>query len=278
MSVISPGSVDLSGFIDMHVHSAPDVRPRSLDDVEVARGAVAAGLAGVLIKSHVTITADRAAIAERVVPGVRVFGGVALNHAVGGLNPAAVEAAIKLGAREVWLPTFSARGAAGAPGGISVVDADGRLVPTALEVLKLVADAGVILGTGHLSVPEIVLVVRQARQLGIRKVLVTHPEASLVAMPVDVQRELADEGAWFERCYVGTLGAASALTVADIARQIRAVGPASTVISTDLGQEGNPLPWDGFRAYAAGLLANGISPDEVRLMAAENPARLLDLK
>jgi len=277
MSVISPGSVDLSGFIDVHVHSAPDVRPRSLDDVEVARGAAAAGMAGVLIKSHVTITADRAAIAERVVPGVRVFGGVVLNHAVGGLNPAAVEAAIELGAREVWLPTFSARGAAGAPGGISVVGADGGLVPAVLEVLKLVADADVILGTGHLSVPEIALVVREARRLGVRKVLVTHPEASLVAMPVNVQRELAGEGAWFERCYVGTLGPSAALTVADIARQIRAVGPASTVISTDLGQAGNPLPWDGFRAYAASLLVSGLTPDEVRVMAAENPARLLGL-
>lgn len=269
--------VDLTGFVDMHVHSAPDVRPRKLDDVEVARAAAQTGMAGVLIKSHVTITADRAAVAERVVRGTRVFGGIALNHAVGGLNPAAVQAALGLGARQVWLPTFSARGNSDSPDGITVLDEAGELRPVVREIIRLVADADAILGTGHLSVPEIALVVKEARRLGLKKVLITHPESHLVAMPVSVQRELAQLGAWFERCYVETLGPSASLGVPDLARQIRAVGPASTVISTDLGQEGNPAPVDGFRDYVAGLLANGVSWAEVRLMAVDNPSRLLGL-
>jgi len=268
--------VDLSGFVDLHVHAGPDVRPRKLDDLEVARQAAEAGMAGCLLKSHVTITADRAAIAQKVVPGVRVFGAVALNREVGGLNPAAVEVALKLGAVEVWLPTFSARGKAGQPGGITVMDESGGLLPVVREILALVRDADAILGTGHLSLSEISLVVRLAKEMGLRKVLVTHPEnENIVGMPIEMQRDLAELGAWFERCYVSTLEAN--VTVEDIVGQIRAVGPRSTVVSTDLGQAENPAPVEGLRAYARALLAAGLTPEELCRVAAENPARLVGL-
>ena len=268
--------VDLGGFVDLHVHAGPDVRPRLLDDLEVARQAAEAGLAGCLLKSHVTITAHRAAIAQKVVPGIRLFGAVALNREVGGLNPAAVEVALKLGAVEVWLPTFSASGKAAQPGGITVLDESGNLLPVVREILALVRDADVILGTGHLTLREISLVVREARGIGVRKILVTHPEnEKIVGMPVEMQRDLAERGASFERCYVSTLE--GSVTVADIAGQIRAVGPRSTVISTDLGQANNPAPVEGLRAYAAGLLAAGLTPAELRLVAAENPARLVGI-
>lgn len=272
-----PTELDLRGFVDLHIHAGPDVRPRKLDDVEVARQAAAAGMAGVLLKSHVTITADRAAIAEKIVPGIRVFGAVALNHAVGGLNPAAVEVALQLGAAEVFLPTFSAKGKANQPGGIGVFDASGNLLPVVREILALVRDAGAILGTGHLTLAEIAAVVRLARQMGLQKVLVTHPEnLGIVGMPVDLQQELAELGASFERCYISTRE--GGITIGDIVGQIRAVGPRSTVVSTDLGQANNPTPVDGFRAYAAALLEAGLTRDELRLVAAENPARLVGLR
>ncbi len=274
VSARGSAEVDLGGFVDLHVHAGPDVRPRRLDDLEVARQAAQAGMAGVLLKSHVTITADRAAIAQKVVPGIRVFGAVALNREVGGLNPAAVEVALKLGAVEVWLPTFSAKGKAAQPGGITVLDQSGDLLPVVREILALVRDADVILGTGHLTLHEIALVVREARGIGVRKVLVTHPEnEKIVGMPVEMQRDLAEQGAMFERCYVSTIEGGA--TVAGIAGQIRAVGARSTVISTDLGQANNPAPVEGLRAYVAGLLAAGLTPEEVRLVAAENPATLI---
>jgi uncharacterized protein DUF6282 len=275
-TVRGSAEIDLSGFVDLHVHAGPDVRPRLLDDLEVARQAAEAGMAGVLLKSHVTLTADRAAIAQKVVVGIRVVGALALNREVGGLNPAAVEVALKLGAVEVWLPTFSARGKAAQPGGIAVLDESGALLPVVREILALVRDGGAILGTGHLTLREISLVVREARGMGLRKLLVTHPEnEKIVGMPVEMQRDLAEEGAMFERCYVSTLEPGSRTTVADIAGQIKAVGPRSTVISTDLGQASNPAPVEGLRAYAGSLLAAGLTPDELRLVAAENPARLI---
>ena len=101
------GQVSLEGIADLHVHTAPDVRPRRMDDIELAQEATAVGMRAVLLKSHHTLTADRATIAEKHVGGVRVFGGLALNHAVGGMNPAAAEAAVRwglIGVRRV--PTF----------------------------------------------------------------------------------------------------------------------------------------------------------------------------
>ncbi len=265
--------MDLTGLIDLHIHTAPDVRPRSVDDIEAARQAAEAGMAGILIKSHVTCTADRAAIAEKVVGGrIRVYGGLALDEEVGGLNPTAVQAAITLGAVEIWMPTFSARG----PGerGLAIWDERLRLLPAVESILRLIADNRVILGTGHLSVPEIVTLVEAARVAGVTKILVTHPDSRIVRMPVETQRELAALGAMFERCFVGTKEA-SGLSVHDVAGIIRQVGVESTLLSTDFGQASNPPPVQGFQEYLDGLQAEGFSEAELRRMAADNPAELL---
>jgi hypothetical protein len=107
----------LRGAIDLHTHSAPSFFDRLLDDVGLAEQARAAGMRAVLYKAHEQDTTGRAALVRRAVPGIQAFGGVVLNHAVGGLNPAAVDASIKLGARMVWMPTMSAQHHVGFFGG-----------------------------------------------------------------------------------------------------------------------------------------------------------------
>ena len=287
---------NLNGMIDMHVHTAPDLLPRTVDDVELACAAAAAGMAAVLIKSHHTLTADRAAVAEaavaqdavakdtsadRVAGGIHAYGGLALNEAVGGLNPAAVEVALAMGARQIWMPTRDAahgRAQQGLPGGISILDQDGALHPLIGEILALIRDAGAILGTGHLSVGEIAVLVHQARAMRLRRIVITHPECRLSWMEVEAQRALAADGVYFERCYLNALpGSAAEVSMAEMAAHIRAVGVASTVLSTDLGRAGAPPPVEGMRAYLGALAAEGFTVDELRRMAGENPAYLLGL-
>lgn len=272
---------DLDGLIDMHIHTAPDVRPRYADDIQTVREARDAGMSAVLIKSHQTLTSDRAKIAEDSVGGIRVFGGLALNDAVGGLNPFAVEAAINMGAKEIWLPTRSAaqaRNADGLLGGITIMTDDGRLKCEVLRILEMVRDANVIMASGHVSPAETVQLVREACKMGLRKIVVTHPEAHFTWMPVQTQKELASDGVYFERCYVDTTPTMnSTVTVAEIASHIREVGVQSTVVSTDFGQAVSPPPVSGMRAYLAKLSQHGIAGDEIRKMAGENPAHLLDL-
>lgn len=283
--------IDLTGLIDMHIHTAPDVRPRVVNDVEASRQAAEAGMRAIVFKSHVTCTADRAAIAETVVPGVHVFGSVTLNEAVGGLNPVAVEAALNLGARVVWMPTISARNHivrfdGRPPSGISLVTEEGDLQLVLFDIFDLVRQHDAILGTAHVSVPEIVALVREARAAGVAKVVVTHPELPWVDVPVDVQEELRDLGAAFERCYVSSIDGAPSLLrgrhsdgapFARIVAEIRRVGLDSTVLATDFGKSPLPPPVEGMRAYVAALLAEGFSERDIQLMAGENPSRLLGL-
>lgn len=265
----------------MHVHTAPDVLPRAVDDVELARAAAEAGMAAVLIKSHHTLTADRAAVAEGMVGGVRVYGGLALNEAVGGLNPAAVEFALAMGARQIWMPTRNAahgRAQEGLSGGISILGQGGTLLPAVDEILALIRDADAILGTGHLSVAEIVFLVGRAQAMGLLKILITHPECRFSWMGVEAQRALAADGVFFERCYLNALpGRDTEVSIAEMAAHIRAVGVGSTVLSSDLGRAGAPAPVEGMRAYLGALAAEGFSEEELRRMAGENPAYLLGM-
>jgi hypothetical protein len=274
-------TIDLHNLIDMHIHTGPDVRPRLLNDIQATRQAAEADMRAVAFKSHVTCTADRATIAQEMVPEVRVLGGLTLNEAVGGLNPAAVEAALSLGARIVWMPTVSARNHIlyhrGTSPGISLLREDGALQPSLFDIFELIEEHDAILATGHVSVEEICALVRAAREAGVSKVVVTHPEMPWVDVPVVIQEELRDLGAYFERCYASTLPGIGDVPLRRIVSDIRRVGIESTVLATDCGAATIPSPVAGMRDYLAALLAEGFSEWDIRLMAGETPARLLGL-
>jgi len=270
---------DLSGVIDLHVHAGPDVRERKMTAAALVRAARATGMRALLIKNHHTGTATVAAALRETVPGIEVFGGLALNEWVGGLNPGAVEAALKMGAREIWMPTLSAENERlfkGRPGtGITVLDIKGRLKPAVRDIVRLIAERGAILGTGHLSPCEIAAVVREAREAGVRKILVTHPEIRFIQLPVSLQRDLAGPGLFFERCFAREL---FALDWDQLAAEIREVGVASTVLSTDLGQPDNPDPVTGLARMRAELARRGFRHEELDTMSCRNPAILLGLE
>jgi ABC-type branched-subunit amino acid transport system substrate-binding protein len=269
---------DLTGVIDLHVHAGPDVRPRKLDAVALARAAKAAGMRALLLKSHHTITADLAQIVEGVVGGIRVFGGVTLNEPVGGLNPEAVRAAIALGAKEIFMPTHSAanqRRHDRKAGGITILDDAGRLRNEVKPILALAAEADVILGTCHLSPDEILVLVREARRAGVRKVLVNHPELNSLAIPLPMQQAMASEGAFFERMH---LHGNSATDLPGLAAMTRAVGVERTVLVTDLGAAAYDVdPVQGMREFLQQMATQGFSQTEIDLMARQTPARLLGL-
>ncbi|EAX47431.1 conserved hypothetical protein [Thermosinus carboxydivorans Nor1] len=280
----APEAIELiQGSIDMHIHSNPDVIPRKMSDLEVAKAAQQANLAGILLKCHYMGTAARAALVQECVrQGVKVYGGIVLNRSVGGLNPAAVETEIALGAKEVWLPTISAENHIRFHKGdlakaVKVVDSDGNLLPEVYEILELVAKAGIILGTGHLTVDECIKVVEAARSAGVKKILITHPEFEVVAMPVEIQKDLAKKGVFFERCFYAT-NSPQKLPVSEVARQIKEVGVESTVLSSDFGQTFNEDPIVGFRKFISALLEHGLTPDEIRIMIKNNPYYLLGIK
>jgi hypothetical protein len=285
------------GAIDLHVHAGPDVIPRRIDDIGLAREFLAHGLAGFVLKSHYTPTAERATAVARAVPGAWVGGSLTLNHAVGGLNAAAVEVAARLGASVLWMPTADAanewrnrrpgappaawgafhdqlRARSGYPGPIALLDDSGELVEPAVECLEVAAQHGMVLATGHVGRDEIFALARRARRLGLTRVVVTHAEFPSVDLGPQDQVELARLGAVIEHCY--TTAFTGKTEWATVFANLRATGAGAAVISTDLGQAGNPPVADGLADFAGRLLAVGFSVEDVRRMAVLNPAQLLE--
>jgi len=282
----------LKGAVDFHIHTGPDIYPRRVNDIEVAKAARKAGMRAVLIKSHATITADRAQIA-RFVTGFPVFGGVALNWHVGGLNKYAVEGAAKLGAKQVWMPTTHATNylkhvnhvpmfAKTMPKdvkGITILKDDGSFVAEVAPILEMIARYGMILATGHLSPAEGIKLIREARNAGVEKIVVTHPAASFVNYSADQMRAALNAGATclehvFHDC---TPKVANPLSPGALGDAIKAVGPNFCIMSTDSGQVLNPPPVKVMTRYLQEMLDYGFSEREIRIMTAKNPARILGL-
>lgn len=270
--------MDLRGVIDTHVHVGPDVRERKMNALELAHAAVAAGMRGFVLKNHHASSVVEADVLSRAVTELEVFGGLVLNDAVGGFNPAAVDAALKMGAREIWMPTLDSRnerafrGRAGT--GLTVFDEGGRLLTPVLDILKLISERDVILGLGHLATDEMFAVVKAGSAAGVTKFLVNHPEINFMNLSIPIQRELADAGVYFERCYVR---ANSAVDWDGMARNIRLVGFETTILATDLGQPDNTDPVSGMREMLEEIRKRGFTSDEIEIMSSRNPALLLGL-
>lgn len=274
----------LRGSIDMHIHHGPDPRvERRVDALEAALQAQEAGMRAIVLKSHDYPTAPLAALAEQTAPRVRVFGSLCLDGEVGGLNPAAVEASARLGAKVIWMPTFSAannRRYKGEEGGITILDDRGRLLPVMGEILELIQEHQLVLASGHLSAGEVAVLVKEATGRGLTRIVVTHPSEPTVGTLMDTaqQRELAAQGAFVEHCFGSTLPGGARIDPRSLVEQVRAVGAERCFLSTDLGQAHNPAPAEGMRMAVACLLRWGLSEREIALLIKDNPAHLLGLE
>ena len=281
MSRLSDRAIDLlHGTIDVHVHAGPDpYAKRRMDARELAWAAKSGRMAGLVLKSHEYPTQPLAwALADEVAP-MRLYGGIALDHGVGGLNPEALRVSLLMGAKVVWMPTFDAAhwrslnpgrwNSDDAP--IRIIDEAGRLDPICETLLDLIGEHDAVLASGHLSVEESLPLLRSARERGIRSVI-THAS---FWWPVEAQREAAELGAMLEQCAIATYHDGGDAAFEEIAGQVRQVGVEHVVLATDLGQAGNPAPPIGFAHWIDRFLGAGFSEDEIGRMTRENPARLL---
>lgn len=283
------------GAIDLHVHSRPSIFPRLLDDHEVVQQAAQAKMGGVVLKAHEGSTVARAQLAQSTVPDLVVRGGVVLNRFVGGVNPFAVELALGLGGVMVWMPTIHAEnhidyyGEAGfkeqrsdyrsrVVEPLSVMNAQGKLRPEAIEVLEVIAShPGVVLNNGHLNANETAVLFGEARKRKINRLMVAHPELPLTGYSLDFQLEMIDLGAIIERCYLPHLAHWGGFPIDRTAAEIRRLGTQHCVLSTDFGQVDSPHPAKGLQQFGQALIGSGLGEEDVRRMIRDNPAHLLGL-
>jgi hypothetical protein len=277
-------SQDLRGVVDIHAHCDPDSIARSIGATDLARLARDRGVRALLLKNHYEPTASLAWVVRREVPGIEVLGGIALNRTIGGINLVAVErmAAVAGGyGRIVWMPTFDAENqvrVSGEKRPFVSVARERRLLPEVLELFDLMAKHRLALATGHSSPDEALLLIREARNRGIQRIVVTHAMLPPVSMTIVQMKEAAALGAYVEFVYNALIGPGKSAELSDYARAIRAVGPKHCIVSSDLGQAGNPLHPDGFAAFLEGLRREGFNRAELDLMAKTNPARLLRME
>jgi len=282
----------LEGAIDLHFHATPDLHDRLLDEMEIAREARDVGMKGVLSKAHYGINAARMYYVSKAVPGIHAFGGVVLNPSVGGLNPSAVEVAISFGGKEVWMPSIFSdahikhfQGTyVTMPGrvkwpekGISVLDSEGQLLPPVKEILDMIAEADIILGTSHCSSEESRVLIDEAFRRGVKKILITHPHNEVPNLSLEVQLEFAKKGAYLEHCFLPATPMFFNARIKDIIEVIRKAGAERCVIATDFGQVFNPSPVEGLRMFILSLMNQGITSEEIDIMVRKNPAKLLGL-
>jgi hypothetical protein len=283
----------LEGSIDFHIHSAPDVYPRLLNDVELALSAKENGMRGILIKNHYFETASRARMASDIAE-FNVFGGIVLNLTNGGLNKHAVRMALKLGAKQVWMPTVHAQyfvqnkshvaNLATEIGsdveGIYLLNEDGSLKEELYPIFDLIVEFDAILATGHVTKEEAKVAVKEAANRGVKRIMVTHPAATFVHYSVDDMKEILDLGAtYLEHTWNDvTRQVSHPLEIKTLVEVIKTMGASNNIMSTDAGQWLNPPAAQQMGIYIKEMLKAGISEKDVRTMVADNPAQMLGLE
>src|SRR5216684_5216022 len=274
---VTASAQTLTGVIDIHVHSDPDSMPRSIDAIDAAKLARSRGMRGLVLKNHYEPTASLAYLVRKEVPGIELYGGIALNRTVGGVNPAAVERMTRVKGgwgRVVWMPTFDAenqvRYSKESRPFVSV-SKNGRLLPEVMEVLALIAKNHLVLETGHSTPGEDLLLIRDAKRAGVDHIVVTHAMLPPVGMNLEQMREAVRLGAYLEFVYNALIGPNKVFDVTEYARAVRAVGPGHCILSSDLGQAGNPLHTDGLIAFFKALRSQGFNENEIDQMSKINP-------
>jgi hypothetical protein len=285
----------LVGAVDLHQHPGPSPFPRRMSILDAARDASDAGFRAIVAKSHhhsmvTDILALRAAgLAEL---STQVYGGVALNRTVGGLNPYAVELALRMGGRMVWFPTLSSNAHVkhhehhdtGFPTSevelrpneiITILDEKGAVLPEVRDILSVIAAEDAVLTCGHLGVSESSALIDAALEAGISRIVVNHP-IFVVGASVDQAVAWARKGVTIEHCVVMYFGREERRRdLTELLTFIKEVGVERTVLSSDSGQKNNPLPVTLFRRAVRGLLDAGVGEDDIRQLVGTNAGRLL---
>lgn len=289
----------IKGAYDLHVHSAPDVLPRKMDDIEMAQRVIDSGMAGYAIKSHYFCTSERAELIRKLYPSCDAVGTITLNSAVGGINPTAVEMAGRSGAKLVWFPTCDSQHELshvfnGDPNKklpywaqiilqmkedgiqaptISLLD-DGKLIAPVYDVLDIIAKYKMILATSHISHDETFALVKEAKKRGVEKIIITHVDFPSTFYTVEEQKELVKLGAYMEHCY--TTWATGKVDFETTMEQIKSIGSEHVILATDLGQKTAVYPDEGLMEFAKRLCEEGkMSETQVRQMTVDNPTLLL---
>lgn len=276
----------LGGMFDLHVHAAPDIVDRRLDDVGTVVRYERDGFTGCVLKAHYESTVGRAAAAGHG-RGIRVLGGLALNQHAGGLNPAAAAAALSSGARVIWLPTADSHTqrtaglprlcgtTQGLPGHTyALPPVDPSTERAVRDICARIAEADAVLATGHISAEEVEWLLPVAKRSGVRRILLTHPSYTVPGMSAARAAEFTAQGAFAEITAFQLLHQPGC-TPASLASFARGVGLDRIVLASDAGQPDSPPAPDALRMLIAALAGEGLDEGALNACAGDIPEALV---
>lgn len=272
---------------DIHQHGGPSSTvSRLFDEIDFAIHACYVGMAGIVFKNHDSPSTRSVKLAQKVVDQwaeehnkkkIELFGGVVLNYAVGGLNPDAVVSAYRLGGKYVWLPNMDANHhrkfvGQGEGEGIDLLDENDNVVPKMKEILEIMAETDMILGTSHTSTRERIMVVREAVKMGVQRITITHVNHPVSWLTPEQCKTFADLGAYIG-IYAMDIGVT--YTWEDVMPIYKAVGPERIVLGSDCGHYAEVHPIEGMRRLILGFMKRGVPDKELKLMCQTNAYNLL---
>ena len=283
----------LKGILDIHLHTGPSVAKREVDVADMLKEAIVAGYRGFLVKDHYFPSCMGVTMVQEHndAQGVEIYSSMALNNSIGLFNPLAVDTAASMGAKIIYFPTVSSKnhidhhkGKFAGAGNQKVaetpvvyVDEQGNMDPMAIECLKVIAERDLVLGTGHGTAWEIDHLVEKAFELGVKRVLVNHPQFHIGAS-YEQMTKWAKMGAYIEMnvCVYHSCSVLGPLDDTSIGGMLKAVPLENLILDSDMGQKGNGSPVEGMFRFICKLMDEyGLSEEDIDLIAKKNPAKLL---
>ncbi len=290
----------LRGAVDLHYHSGPSPFPRRMDVVDAAKLYDEAGFAAAVMKSHhhstvFEVLALRPVALDQL--ATKIYGGIALNGPVGGLNPRAVDVSLRMGGKIVWFPTMSSKAhlayhelhkdspfpTASFPlkeeEELSVLDSGGQLKNEVMEILEIIKDTDAILSFGHMGFDQVTPVLKAAKSLGIEKMILSHPDF-VQGITVDQAKTLTSEGVFMEHClgmYNDQSPRNDVWPIERLVNWINEIGPEHTVLGSDVGQKSNPPVVDTYKRVVELLVVAGVTEQALEAVLCHNGRNLLGI-
>lgn len=281
---------------DLNVEAAPSLFPTWGNAYELALECQKAGMAGFALKSHHGSSVEIAEVLNHQFSQFKVYGGLSLNHFVGGINMYAVEAAVQLGAKFIWLPSIHAKqhyevyrcfgsfdikipSQVRVPKqGLSVLQEKSKeLNPEIKELLHYLDGKGVIVGTAHLSPAEIFAIQKYQHSEKIRlNLLINHVLFPVPGATLRQLKELQSPSTWFEFAYLSVSPLVRARTTVEVAQVLKDFSEERSILVSATGQKENLKSPDALEQFAYELAEKGVKKERLKRMLKDSPKELLE--
>ena len=137
----------------------------------------------------------------------------------------------------------------------------------------------VILGTSHLGSHEALKLIEAAHDMGLERVVLTHPFFTPPNCSIADIKKAVELGAFIEFCGGNALSPIPKPICLDLYKEaVDAVGTEKCVISSDCGHPRKTLPPETLRMFAQALMFKGVAQKDVEAMMKYNYDKLLDLE